>query len=401
MPSAGWTSRPAPGVQPDRAVTVTSRIVADFSSIDERDWARLEHADNPFLSRAFLAALETSGSVSPRLGWQPHHLALYQDDALVAFAPSYIKTNSHGEFVFDWAWADAYRRSGLPYYPKLLTAVPFSPVTGPRLLTARDHTAEDKLREGLAAAALNECRSGSLSSWHCNFMPTVEAKTLERLGLMPRHDWQFHWINRCYESFEHFLAGLKSRKRKNIRRERQQIARTGVTFEWKDGSDLSPADLELVYSCYSGTFNAYGNFPALNRNFFEILAATLTEGLQVAFAKKDGRAVAMGLFLQGGGRLYGRYWGALEDIPGLHFETAYYQGIEHCIRNGIEVFESGAQGEHKIARGFEPVQTHSMHYVSDPEFRRAIEAFVQRETGWLEGYREELEKLSPYRQDLA
>jgi hypothetical protein len=382
-------------------VTVAPRIVSDFSTIDEADWARLELAGNPFLSHAFLAALESSGSVGPQLGWQPHHLALYEDNELAAFAPSYVKTNSHGEFVFDWAWADAYHRSGLSYYPKLLTAVPFSPVTGPRLLTLQDHPDTAALRERLAALALAECEEHGFSSWHCNFLPSDEADALARSGLMARHDWQFHWVNPGYDSFDQFLDGLKSRKRKNIRRERQQVVRSGVTFEWKDGSCLSPADLDLVYSCYTGTFNAYGNFPALNRTFFELLAGTLGPGLQVAFALRDGQPIAMSLFLQGGGRLYGRYWGALEELPGLHFEAAYYQGIEHCIRHGIGVFESGAQGEHKIARGFVPVQTHSMHYVRDPAFRRAIGEFLQRETSWLEKYGNELEQLAPYRQDPA
>jgi predicted N-acyltransferase len=379
-------------------VTVSARIVSEFNTIDERDWERLDHADNPFLSHAFLGALESSGSIGPHLGWQPHHLALFESGQLAAFAPSYIKSNSHGEFVFDWAWADAYHRNGLSYYPKLLTAVPYTPVTGPRLLVRRGRDDAAEWRDRLVQFAIDECRKVPFSSWHCNFLPESTFRETRPVELLQRHDWQFHWRNRGYGSFDDFLDGLKSRKRKSIRRERQRVAQAGIRFEWKFGDEVTADDLDLVFECYTGTFHAYGNLPALNRAFFETLARALGERFRVATAVRDGEAVAMSLFFQGGGRLYGRYWGSLEDMPGLHFEAAYYQGIEHCIRHGIEVFESGAQGEHKIARGFMPARTRSLHYIREPAFRRAIGEFLGREHRWLSGYREELVRHDPYRQ---
>ncbi len=353
------------------------------------------------MSHAFLAGLESSGSIGAHTGWQPHHLALYQDDELVAFAPGYLKTHSHGEFVFDWAWADAFHRHNLPYYPKLLTAVPYSPVTGPRLLIRRGHPDETGLRQRLIKLALDECGQSGFSSWHCNFLSAGDASALEDSGLLRRSDWQFHWHNPGYASFGDFLDRLQSRKRKNIRRERQAVERAGIRFEWKTGADIDARDIRFIHRCYQATFQAYGNHPALNEAFFAGLAKGLQKRMLVSFAMLGDEPVAMSLFLQGGGRLYGRYWGCVRDIPALHFEAAYYQGIEYCIQNGIEVFESGAQGEHKISRGFMPVRTRSCHYVRNNAFREAIAEFLSRETGWLDDYRDELLQHSPYRRDQS
>jgi len=317
----------------------------------------------------------------------------------VAFAPSYIKTNSHGEFVFDWAWADAYHRLGLAYYPKLLTAVPYSPVTGPRLLVRRGHPAPAGLRERLVQSAVDLCNARGFSSWHCNFTSEADDPALRSGALLPRADWQFHWRNRGYGGFGDYLAGLKSRKRKNVRRERRQVLDAGIRFRWASGGELSPEELDFVFACYVRTFRLYGNHPALRRDFFDCLAQGLAERFQVALAHRDGQPVAMSLFLTGGGRLYGRYWGSLEDLPALHFEAAYYQGIEYAIRNGIEVFESGAQGEHKISRGFIPVRTRSWHYLRDESFRAAIAGYLDRERAWQDGYREQLAQHDPFRED--
>lgn len=378
----------------------TTRVISDFSSIGEGNWERLDRADNPFLSRAFLGGLESSGSLGPHSGWRPHHLALYEGDELVAFAPSYLKANSHGEFVFDWAWADAFRQHQLPYYPKLLTAVPYSPITGPRLLTRQEHPDPETLRRGLVQLAVDECAQAGYSSWHCNFVSNEDQEVLQDCDLLARSDWQFHWRNKAYEDFDEFLAGLQSRKRKNIRKERRAVADAGIRFEWKDGNEIDEQEICFVHRCYTSTFHAYGNHPALNEQFFNGLARELGTRFQVSIASIDGAPVAMSLFLQGGGRLYGRYWGCMEDVPGLHFEAAYYQGIEYCIRNGLEVFESGAQGEHKIARGFMPTRTRSYHHVRHPAFRNAIADFLARESGWLDDYRDELLRHSPYRRDL-
>jgi len=380
-------------------VSFSSRIVGEFASIRPDAWEALDHRDNPFLSHAFLAALESSGSISPGSGWTPQHLALYEDGDLVAFAPTYLKTHSHGEFVFDWAWADAYQRAGLPYYPKLLTAIPYSPVTGPRLLTRRGHGAPDLLRRRLVEQAIAFCNETQLSSWHCNFALPDEQEALGSTALLPRQDWQFHWSNEGFGDFDDFLEQLRSRKRKNIRRERRQVGEAGVEFRWRNGGEVSAEDLDFLYRCYISTFRAYGNHPALTRDFFETVAARLGERFILVIAMRSGQPLAMSLFLAGGGRLYGRYWGCIEELPGLHFETAYYQGIEYCIRNGIDVFESGAQGEHKISRGFLPRETRSYHFLREPRFRAAIAHYLQRESAWMQEYREQLQQHDPYRAD--
>lgn len=380
-------------------MSFSARIVTDFNSITPPEWERLDHAGNPFLSHAFLGGLEATGCIGPDIGWMPYHLALYESDQLVAFAPTYIKTNSHGEFVFDWAWADAFQRHGLPYYPKLLTAVPYSPVTGPRLLTAKNHPAREALKERLIEYAAEECQSSGFSSWHCNFIAKDEQAAFSDPGLLARSDWQFHWYNEGYKSFDDFLLRLRSRKRKNIRRERRQVQEAGFRFDWKSGAEIDADDAGFIQQCYASTFHAYGNHPVLKESFFLALAAGLQDRFQVCFASREGERLAMSLFLSGGGRLYGRYWGCLQEIPGLHFESAYYQGIEYAIRNGIEVFESGAQGEHKVSRGFMPEKTRSFHFIDNEPFREAIAVFLAREKDWLDEYRDELLKHSPYRQD--
>ena len=377
----------------------SARIITDLTSVDPQDLDRLDHADNPFLSHAFLAALESSGSIGPHIGWQPHHLALYQGDELLAFAPSYLKTNSHGEFVFDWAWADAYHRHSLPYYPKLLTAVPYSPVTGPRLLVRQGEARAEDLRQQLIRFALEECDRQGFSSWHCNFITANDHQALDQAGCLNRSDWQFHWRNEGYESFDDFLSRLRSRKRKNIRRERRQAVDAGISFDWKTGVEITAQDIEFIHRCYKRTLQAYGNHPALNADFFDRIAGGLQNRFLVSIASQQSERVAMSLFLSGGGRLYGRYWGCVREIPALHFEAAYYQGIEHCIARGIDVFESGAQGEHKVSRGFLPEKTRSGHYIREAAFRDAIAEFLTRETRWLDEYRDELMQHSPYRRD--
>jgi predicted N-acyltransferase len=399
MPNAGWTN--SSGGHADVLPEFSASIIRNFSEIDRLQWAKLGHRDNPFLDHAFLAGLEASQSIHSLSGWQAKHLAIVEDGELLAFAPAYIKTHSHGEFVFDWAWADAYQRHGLPYYPKLLTAIPWTPVTGPRLLVRRDHAQADELRSALADHALKQCDELGLSSWHCNFTTGPDHAALDPMGLLHRRDWQFHWHNRDYQTFDDFLDCLRSRKRKNIRRERRQVEQAGVHFQALHGDELDEEHLQFVYRCYVNTFEAYGNHPALSSDFFHLLAQHMGKRLLVILAERDAEPLAMAFFLSGGGRLYGRYWGCTENLPGLHFEVAYYQGIEYCIRHGIEVFESGAQGQHKISRGFEPVCTHSRHYVANPAFRAAIRESLVRENTWLDDYRARLDELDPYRRDLA
>jgi predicted N-acyltransferase len=400
MQSAGWLTKPTRNsTQLIGKVKTDTRIITDFSTIDQRDWDQLDHRDNPFLAHAFLVALEASGSISSESGWQPHHLALFEDDQLVACAPTYVKAHSHGEFVFDWAWADAYHRHGLPYYPKLLTAIPYSPVTGPRLLVTKGHPDADLLRKTLSGLAMEECESHDFSTWHCNFCDDTDSAILSNGPLLARHDWQFHWINQDYQSFDDFLGQLRSRKRKNIRRERRQVAESGIHFEWKLGLELSDRDHEFIFQCYRNTFQAYGNHAALQAGFFRMIAEKMPNHVHVSLAMRDEQTIAMSFFLSGGGRLYGRYWGCMEEVPGLHFEAAYYQGIEFCIANGLQVFESGAQGQHKISRGFVPSQTRSFHLVRNKAFHQAISSFLVREEHWQDEYRAELAGHDPFRRD--
>ena len=378
-----------------------ARAIAEFSGIDAAAWETLDHEDNPFLSYAFLHGLEETGSIGLHAGWRPHHLLIEDEQGLAAFAPTYAKENSHGEFVFDWAWADAYQRNGVAYYPKLLTGVPYTPVTGPRLLVRRGHPQAEALKRALADFAVSCCRREGFSTWHCNFVTEVDFAVLQDEAFLRRRDWQFHWRNDGYVDFDAFLDRLKSRKRKNIRRERDRINKAGFRFEWKPGGSLTEQDLEFVYRCYIDTFRNYGNYPALRFEFFCRIARELDERFQVVFATHEDEAVAMAVFLVGGGRLYGRYWGCTKEFPGLHFETAYYQGIEFCLRHGIEVFESGAQGEHKIPRGFLPVRTRSCHHVEHPAFRAAIARHLEQEKAWIDAYREQLDAADPYRRDGA
>lgn len=376
---------------------IETRVVTDISAIGQLAWNELDHGDNPFVSFEFLCALELSGSVCAASGWQPHHLALYEDERLLAVAPSYLKSHSHGEFVFDWAWAEAYHRHGRDYYPKLLTAVPYSPVPGPRLLVRRTDPRGFTLRQQLVDLALAECERLQLSSWHCNFVLEPDAAALQREPLLARNDWQFHWTNRNYRDFDEFLGQLRSKKRKNIKRDRRLVHDAGVRFEYRSGAELSRHELEFVCACYQQTFLEHGNHPALNQAFFVRLVRDFPQNVLVVLALRGNESIAMSLCLVGGGRLYGRYWGCMETVPGLHFDTCYYQGIDYCISRGIAAFEPGAQGEHKISRGFIPVPTRSFHHVRDTIFRQAIADYLQKERDWMEQYRQHLEELEPFR----
>jgi len=383
------------------------RIITDLCQLNPADWAQLDHGDSPFLALPFLMAMQESGSADGATGWQAFHLAIFEDDQLVAFAPSYLKTHSHGEFVFDWSWADAYQRHGLPYYPKLLTAVPYSPITGPRLLVRRSHAQPLQLRRQLTELALQQCRLLQLSSWHCNFVTSDDLPALQEKAqcevaegrLLARNDWQFHWHNQDFTSFEEFLATLRSKKRKNMLRDRRLVRDAGISFRRLSGTELGDEQLEFIFACYQRTFLLHGNHPALNREFFARLLQHMPEAVMVVIASREEHPIAMSFFLQGGRRLYGRYWGCLEDLPGLHFETAYHQGIEHCIETGLRVFEPGAQGEHKISRGFSPVRTRSFHHICDPRFSEAIERYLQKEAEWISEYGQRLQDHLPFRQE--
>ncbi|MCG6117489.1 MAG: GNAT family N-acetyltransferase [Aquimonas sp.] len=372
----------------------TARFVRRIDEVDPQAWDSLRAGDDPFTSHAFLAGLETEGCIDPGLGWTPHHLLL--EDAggrLRAAAPAYLKTNSHGEFVFDHAWANAYQRAGLTYYPKLLVAVPYSPVTGPRLLCGNEPT----LLAALRAAIEGFTRQHGLSGAHVNFHRAAEAPGGDWLL---RHDLQFHWHNRGYRDFPDFLDGFQSKKRKNLRQERAQVARAGVQVRRITGDVASPADIEVAHRLYCRTFEDKGNHPALSLGFFRHLARSLGPALLLVLAERGGQVIAGALCLRSHDTLYGRYWGCFEEVPGLHFEACYHQGIEFCIEQGLARFEPGAQGEHKLARGFLPVPTRSSHYLPMPAFREAVAVALDEELRWLRGYRSALLAHAPFREEV-
>ncbi len=372
-----------------------THIVSSLSEIGQAAWDELAQSQdkpNPFLSYAFLEALHASGSASPDKGWQPQFIALYEDDTLAAALPLYVKGHSYGEYVFDWDWAEAYGRNGLAYYPNLLSAIPFTPVTGPRLL-ARDARARAALVEVLKATQA----AADVSSTHVLFPPEGQARQLEQAGFMLRSGVQFHWLNEGYASFEQFLDTLEPKKRKNIRAERRKVAAAGVTLRRVRGSDASEADWRLFNRCYRNTYAAHYSTPYLNLDFFLRIGRDMPDNILLVIAERAGAPVAASLVIHDATTLYGRYWGELEHVPCLHFEAAYYQPLEFCIEQGIAVFEGGAQGEHKMARGFLPIRTWSAHWLAHPAFADAVERFLEREAGGIDDYLDELNERTPFR----
>jgi predicted N-acyltransferase len=370
-------------------------IVSSLADVGESAWSGLLAAQgdaNPFLSYAFLHALHESGSACADTGWLPQYLVLWQDEVLAAAMPLYVKSHSYGEYVFDWAWADAYQRNGLEYYPKLLSAIPFTPVTGPRLL-ARDAAA----RVALLAMLVEQQQAAGMSSTHILYPPEDQVQQLQDGGFMLRSGVQFHWLNEGYTDFEQFLATLEHKKRKNIRAERRKVREAGVTLRQVRGTDIADADWRLFHRCYSNTYAEHRSSPYLNLDFFQRIGRAMPDNILLVVAERDGKAVASSLVIHSADTLYGRYWGALEHIPCLHFETAYYQPLEFCIANQIATFEGGAQGEHKMARGFLPQKTWSAHWLAHPGFADAIERFLERESGGIEAYIDELNDRNPFK----
>ena len=373
-----------------------TRIVSSLSDIGQPQWDALvatQENGNPFLSFAFLDALHETGCASEDTGWQPQYLTLWRGDRLEAALPLYIKSHSYGEYVFDWAWADAYRRNGLDYYPKLLSAIPFTPVSGSRLL-ARDTTAQAALLDALCMLQQNS----GLSSTHVLFPPEAQARALEAAGFMLRTGVQFHWLNQGYRDFDDFLETLDRKKRKNIRAERRKVSEAGIGFRQVPGSAATETDWRFFKRCYDHTYAAHYSTPYLNLDFFLRLGATMPQHLLLIVAERAGKPIASSLVVHDDQTLYGRYWGAIEDVPFLHFETAYYQPLEFCIEHRIACFEGGAQGEHKMARGFLPQKTWSAHWLAHPAFADAIEHFLRRESGGIDAYIDELGERNPFRQ---
>ncbi|MDR2012266.1 MAG: GNAT family N-acetyltransferase [Rhodanobacter sp.] len=374
---------------------IVARFHAAVDEIPSATWNALRADDNPFLDHAFLSGLERHGCVRRDYGWRPHHLGIYRDACLIAAAPLYLKTNSHGEFVFDWSWAHAYAQHGLNYYPKLLCAVPYSPVCGPRLLTGAA-TDADTLR-GIAIDAIrDETRRLGLSSAHLNFATETDAAAFAGRDWLMRFDWQFHWHNAGWTTFDEFLAALNHKKRKNIRGERARVARAGVCCEIRHGDELDATHWRALHAFYRSTFDDKGNHPALTLDFFHHLGAAMPRNVVAVLCRRGSALLAGALMLRSSTTLYGRYWGYHEHVEGLHFEACYYQGIEYCLRERLAMFEPGAQGEHKLARGFLPTRTRSFHWIADPRFRAAIANALRHEARALDAYRDHLLMHSPY-----
>lgn len=374
---------------------LTLRTHESIDDIDAASWDALAADDNPFVSHAFLAGLERAGCIRTAFGWRTQHLTLHDDGALVGALPLYVKANSHGEYVFDWAWADAWERAGGDYYPKFLCAVPYSPVTGPRLLVGTGP--EAATRRSTLAAALRELtdRTG-LSSVHVDFLREEETDAFDDAWLA-RSDWQFQWSNSGdWRDFTDYLDALTHKRRNAIRHERTQVADAGVCCEFRDGGSLTESEWRTMHHLYTYTFDEKGNTPTLTLDFFRHLGTAFSKHSHVAFARHGRDIVAGALFLSSDNTLYGRYWGAREQVPGMHFELCYYQGIDYCLRHGLHHFEPGAQGLHKLARGFMPARTHSRHYIADAGFRSAIRTALQHEAAMLEARGRELLEHSPF-----
>lgn len=367
-------------------------VLTGISLIDAAQWDALVPGGYPFLRHGFLAALEGSGSVTAATGWRPAHRVVRQAGVVQAILPLYLKQHSYGEYVFDFQWAEAWERAGRPYYPKYLSAIPFSPVQGPRLLA----TSEESAR--LLLAELDEELLGQrVSSLHLLFNEGAEDAWLQERGWLQRQGCQFHWFNRDYRCFDDFLATCNSRKRKNFRKERQAVAAQGIAFEWVAGAEISPADWTRFYPFYAATYLKRGRQPYLTPAFFSQLSETMADAPRLVFARHEGRDVAGAFFLAGDDTLYGRYWGCLEEYDNLHFETCFYQGMERCIAEGLQRFDAGAQGEHKLLRGFEPVLTQSWHKLQ-PGLHEAVEDFLVQEREGIRAYRSDAMQYLPYRQ---
>lgn len=367
-----------------------------ISDINSNEWNRLAGDRYPFIRHEFLALAEQSGCVSETTGWSPRHIGIYESSgALVAAMPLYEKIHSWGEFVFDWSWAQAYQRVGLEYYPKLVSAAPFTPAPSPRLLTLND---DAELAQELLAQAVKIASDGGLSSLHVLFPTPEELPALEKAGLKLRKDCQFHWHNRDYQNFDAFLESFSSAKRKKAKRDRRHVAEQGVTFRWLDGHKLDKAVWRDVYQLISNTFLQRGSLPYYSLDFMVEVSARLPDNIQVVLAQMNNEIIATAVFFRGTDALYGRYWGCNTDINALHFETCYYQGIDFCIKHGISRFEPGTQGEHKISRGFSPVTTWSAHWLARPEFFTAIEQYLDREQDYIDRYIDAVNQHSPFKQ---
>lgn len=372
-------------------------FVSSLSEIRAAEWDALHDGTYPFVRYAFLAALEQSGAVNEDKGWQPHHLIARHQGQMVAALPLYLKSHSYGEYVFDWAWADAYQRYGRRYYPKLLSAIPFTPATGPRLLLAAGQDADQRLPE-LVAGLQDEALARGASSVHLLFPSAAVSNQLQQHSLMQRVGAQYHWFDDGYGDFDGFLASFSSRKRKTVRKERRVVIDQGLSLATLEGDAISEADWQFFFYCYQMTYakrSGHGGY--LPEDFFHRLASDMPDALVMMVAYFEGKRVAAALNVRGGDTLYGRYWGCVREFEFLHFEACYYRGIDYCLANGLTHFDPGAQGEHKIQRGFTPVMTYSNHWLADAAFRDAVGNFLAEERRHIEGYLVDAGEMLPFR----
>lgn len=371
-----------------------------FNSIDEipaARWNAVSGTGNPFLRHEFLAALERHGCVGEQHGWLPRHLVACNDDAeLIGVVPMYLKDNSYGEFVFDTAWADAYQRAGLPYYPKSVVAIPYTPTPGPRILV-HPQACRDTVSTQLIELARHWSQHEELSSLHWLFTDKTDTEQLHKQGFLLRLGCQFHWENAGYRDFEDYLSGFNARKRKKVRRERRYVQEQNIDILTVHGHEATDLQLQTLYDFYRITFEKKWGYATLSLNFFREIAETMGEQLVFFIAEKQQKMVAGAICFRGDDTLYGRHWGCYEDYHSLHFEACYYQGIDYCIKHGLKIFQPGAQGEHKISRGFLPTPTWSAHWIANTQFRELIARFLDQETRAMHEYIEELGQRSPFR----
>ena len=372
-------------------------IIESLSEISAADWNALLTPDaSPFLKHEFLSTLEETICVGRNTGWQVAHLALYRSEQLIGAMPLYLKQHSYGEFVFDWSWAQAYEQQGMQYYPKALCAIPFTPVQGSRILFSPTEDVAQIQRQ-LIAGLKTLVVQNHLSSAHILFPLGEQTQAMVDQGFMLRDSVQFHWHNQNFINFEQFLAALTMKRRKNIRQERDKVSREGISFRHVPGQLANDEDWAFFYRCYENTYIEHHSSPYLNQDFFRLIGKRMPENLHLILAQRGDLPIAASLLFVDRtiSKAYGRYWGALEHVPCLHFETAYYQAIEYCIHQQIETFEGGAQGEHKMARGFLPTTIQSAHYIADPQFSKAVKHFLEREQKGIGAYVNELEEHSP------
>ena len=385
---------------PDGSETQVIKVIGAIDEIKAADWDACAGGDDPFVSHAFLDALEHSGSVGAEAGWLPQHLVLEDENSVaLAVVPLYLKNNSYGEYVFDWGWADAYHRAGGQYYPKLQAAVPFSPVTGRRLLVRPDLSPEKQraLQMALLSGLVQLAERLKVSSFHMTFASQAEWQLCGEMGMLQRTDRQFHWLNDDFDCFDDFLAALSSRKRKDIRKERRAVDAGDTVIHSLSGDQIEPRHWDAFYSFYRDTSDRKWGQAYLNRGFFTRLAETMADNVLLVMAEQDGRFVGGALNMIGGDTLYGRYWGCLENFKFLHFEVCYYRAIEYAIEKKLKRVEAGAQGEHKLKRGYLPHPTYSAHWIADPGFRDAVARFLVAETAAVHDDIDALSDHSPFK----